>query len=96
MTLPDWRRYSKGPSNAQVSGRTEKPGDDAQVVWPVASQMTALSMLPVPTRLRGEIRDALCVLRVVVTSGRRMLMLRSARVSPLSALPVLTLPGHGY
>ena len=35
----------------RVGGRTEKPGDEAQVVWPVASQMTALSMLPVPTRL---------------------------------------------
>ena len=32
-------------------GRTEKSGDEAQVVVPLTSQMTALSMLPVPTRL---------------------------------------------
>lgn len=32
-------------------GRTEKPGEEAQVVWPLTSQMRALSMLPVPTRL---------------------------------------------
>lgn len=39
----------------RIVGRTEKPGDEAQVVWPVASQMTALSMLPVPTRLWGRL-----------------------------------------
>lgn len=44
---------------ACIPERTENPGDEAQVVWPVASQMTALSMLPVPTRLRWVIRDAL-------------------------------------
>jgi len=30
---------------------TEKPGVAAQMVLPVASQMIALSILPVPTRL---------------------------------------------
>jgi hypothetical protein len=32
--------------------RTEKSGDEAHVVWPLTSQMRALSMLPVPTRLQ--------------------------------------------
>jgi hypothetical protein len=58
--------------------RTEKPGDEAQVVWPVASQMTALSMLPVPTRLQrvrgaGEGMGA-----AGGTSDQRMLMTRLA------------------
>lgn len=54
---------------------SEKPGDEAQVVWPLTSQMSALSMLPVPTRLqrvsiarsRGAVRGR------AHTSGRRML-----------------------
>ena len=52
-----------------------KLGDEAQMVWPVASQMTASSMLPVPMRLRDAIRDALrnASYRELVTSGRRML-----------------------
>lgn len=55
--------------------RTLKLGDEAQMVWPVASQMTASSMLPVPMRLRDAIRDALrnASYRELVTSGRRML-----------------------
>lgn len=49
-------------ARGEAGGRTEKPGDEAQVVWPVASQMTALSMLPVPTRLCGwlEVFDVHC------------------------------------
>jgi hypothetical protein len=45
------------------------------MVWPVPSQMTASSMLPLPMRLREAIRDALCdaSYRELVTSGRRML-----------------------
>ena len=55
--------------------RTLKLGDEAQMVWPVASQMTASSMLPVPMRLRDAIRDALrnASYRELFTSGRRML-----------------------
>jgi hypothetical protein len=34
-----------------LEGRTVKSGDEAQVVWPLTSQMRARSMLPVPTRL---------------------------------------------
>jgi hypothetical protein len=42
-----------------AGGRTEKSGDEAQVVWPLTSQMRALSMLPVPTRLqRARVREA--------------------------------------
>lgn len=43
-----WTRVRMG------SQRTVKPSDEAQMALPAASQMTALSMLPGPTRLRGN------------------------------------------
>ena len=64
-----------GRGQGAGAGRTAKLGDEAQMVWPVPSQMTASSMLPLPMRLRDTIRDALCNAnrRELVTSGRRML-----------------------
>lgn len=56
LRLPD----EKDVADGRTGGRTVKPAEEAQMALPAASQMTALSMLPGPTRLqrvnKGPIR----------------------------------------
>jgi hypothetical protein len=61
IDIPSYLLWQSEPRVCGGRRRTEKSGDEAQVVVPLTSQMTALSMLPVPTRLlRGWLEDITC------------------------------------